>query len=40
VTTTSLLGSNRVSYTPSVEVAIDSTVLAGNYEGVVTHTVS
>jgi hypothetical protein len=32
-------GSNEVSYTPTVEVTIDSTVLAGTYSGTITHTV-
>lgn len=40
VTATSVLGSNQVEYTPNVEITIDSTVLATDYEGVIVHTAS
>lgn len=33
------VGSNQVSYTPTVQVTIDSTVLAATYSGTITHSV-
>jgi len=37
--TATTTGSNTVDYTPSVQVTIDSTVVAATYSGTITHTV-
>lgn len=37
--TATATGSNQVSYTPTVQVTIDSTVTAGTYAGTITHSV-
>lgn len=37
--TATATGSNQVSYTPTVQVAIDTTVTAGTYSGTITHSV-
>jgi hypothetical protein len=39
VSATLATGSNQVTYTPTVQVTIDSTVLAGTYSGTITHSV-
>lgn len=37
--TATATGSNQVSYTPTIDVALDSKVLAGTYSGTITHSV-